>query len=384
MATRRTLCCIAAGILGAALTAGAVQSSLADSDVEQLINAHVQAILPADDNGGIAVAVRVDGRTSFFNYGWADRAKNQPIDTNALFNLASLAKTFDATLLALAVKQGELRLVDPVADHVTELQQGGDIRRVTLGQLASYTSGFTLPQDHAPWPEEHFTLPKFIGVLNGWKAEHEQEPGSQMIYSHAGFMLLHLALERRFARPFDRLLQDRVLNPLGLVTTAMPIPGATSRGELAPALKRRAVHGYAGNGAAAGEPGDQQGFYHWPGTGQMYSSARDMAVFLAANLGELPENQPLQEAMRLAQQGVFSLGSNMSMALAWEVLDVDGVALVEKYGGLYNASVYIGMVPLKKLGIVILSNRGDQDIGSAGRRVLLTLAGQDGTAAGAR
>ena len=51
----------------------------------------------------------------------------------------------------------------------------------------------------------------------------------------------------------------------------------------------------------------------------MYASARDMAVFLAANLGELPDHAALQPAMRLAQQGVFATGEGLDQALAWEV-----------------------------------------------------------------
>jgi len=38
-----------------------------------------------------------------------------------LFNLASVTKVFLATLLAQAVKQGEVALEDPVAKYVTEL-----------------------------------------------------------------------------------------------------------------------------------------------------------------------------------------------------------------------------------------------------------------------
>ena len=57
---------------------------------------------------------------------------------------------------------------------------------------------------------------------------------------------------------------------------------------MSPEHKRRAVQGYSERGEPLGEPGSQESYYRWPGTGQMYSSARDMAVFLAANLGELP------------------------------------------------------------------------------------------------
>jgi beta-lactamase class C len=44
------------------------------------------------------------------------------------------------------------------------------------------------------------------------------------------------------------------------------------------------------------------------------------------------------------------------------------------HGGLNNASAYIGMMPTRKLGIVILSNRGNQYPNEPGRRILLELA----------
>ncbi len=91
--------------------------------------------------GGVAVAVHVDGRTLFMNFG--DAAPGRPVTSDSLFNLASIGKVFVSTLLAQAVKQGDVALDDPVAKYVTELQRGGDIKRVTLGQLASHTSGLT-------------------------------------------------------------------------------------------------------------------------------------------------------------------------------------------------------------------------------------------------
>jgi beta-lactamase class C len=105
----------------------------------------------------------------------------------------------------------------------------------------------------------------------------------------------------------------------------------------------------------------------------MYSSPRDMAVFLAANLGEVPVEQSLREAMTLAQQGTVSIGPRNLQALAWEILFGDAPTIVEKYGGLQNASAYIGMMQRDKLGIVILGNRGNQYPNEVGRRIMLDL-----------
>src|SRR5581483_9434885 len=141
---------------------------------------------------------------------------------------------------------------------------------------------------------------------------------------------------------------------------------------LDPALKRRAVQGYDANGDPIGEPGDIQGYYLWPGAGQMFSSARDMAMFLVANLGELPDQRLLQDAMKSAQRPIFPISRNNAQALAWEI-NRNATPIIEKNGGLNNSSTYIGLVPSAALGIVILTNRGDQNPAEVGRRILLQL-----------
>jgi beta-lactamase class C len=143
--------------------------------------------------GGVAVAVRMDGKTSFFNYGMANNAENRPVTGDSMFNLGSVGKVFATTLLAQAVKQSELSLDDPVAKYVTELQRGGDIRRITLGQLASHTSGLPrVPQQYETWPKGRYTWPDFVRFLNSWKAAPNHEPGQQYLYSNAAMICFGL------------------------------------------------------------------------------------------------------------------------------------------------------------------------------------------------
>jgi beta-lactamase class C len=344
-----------------------------DKDAERIVTAEIGRMVPADGAGGVAVALRLDGKTAFFNYGWADQSGERRITSDTLFNLASLRKVFETTLLAQAVRKGELRLDDPASKYIVELDKGRDIGRVTLGELATHTSGLLLPQDHPPWPDWGYTLPEFIRTLNAWRAE--KPPGQQHLYTHAGFIVLQLALERRFGAPIDELIDKRLLRPLGMSATVLARGDDSPRGHLPPELKERAAQGYGDDSEPVGKPGDQTSYYHWPGTGQMYSCAHDMAAFLAANLGEQPAARSLREAMALAQREVMRIGPNNWQALAWEIISGKGPQMVEKYGGLNNASAYIGMVPSHKLGIVILGNRGNQYPNEVGRRILLKLAG---------
>ena len=189
----------------------------------------------------------MNGKTQFFNYGMADNAQNRPVTPDSIFNLGSVGKVFATTLLAQAVKQGELSLNDPVAKYVTELQRGGDVRRITLGQLASHSSGLPrVPQQYETWHKGRYTWPDFVRFLNSWKASPNHEPGQQYLYSNAAMVLLRVALERRFNTRFAALMHQRLTGPLGMTSTALPLPRD---------LLGRAVQGYNPSGRPAGRPG---------------------------------------------------------------------------------------------------------------------------------
>jgi len=352
-------------VIGVLLAAGAARAQ--QVNVEQIVAQKVQAILPENGKGGgVAVAVRMNGTTSFFNYGFANNAQNRRVTEDSIFNLGSVGKVFATTLLAQAVKQGELSLDDPVAKYVTELQRGDDIRRVTLGQLASHTSGLPrVPQQYEHWHRGNYTWPDFVRFLNSWKADPKHEPGQQYLYSNAAMVLLRVALERRFNTRFAALMHERITVPLGMTSTALPLPRD---------LLGRAVQGYGQMGKPIGRPGEESGTFKWPGAGQIYSSSRDMATFLAANMGELPDRRPMESAMALAQQPVFTVNPHFKQGLAWQDVSAGNLTIVDKNGGLPNTSTYIGFAPQQKLGVVILVNRGKQRATGIGRQILHALA----------
>jgi beta-lactamase class C len=209
----------------------------AQVNIEPIVAQKIQPILPENGKGGgVAVAVRMNGKISFFNYGMANNAENRPVTADSIFNLGSVGKVFATTLLAQAVKQGELSLDDPVAKYVAELQRSGDIRRITLGQLASPSSGLPrVPQQYETWHRGRYTWPDFVRFLNSWKAGPNHEPGQQYLYSSAAMVLLRVALERRLNTRFAALMHQRLTGPLGMTSTALPLPRD---------LLGRAVQGY--------------------------------------------------------------------------------------------------------------------------------------------
>ena len=100
-----------------------------------------------------------------------------------------------------------------------------------------------------------------------------------------------------------------------------------------------------------------------------------MATFLAANMGEAHRPWPdgecdgLRAAARVHREFHFKQG-----LLAWQDVRSGTLLIIDKNGGLNNTSTYIGFAPERKLGVVILVNRGKQHATGIGRRILHALA----------
>jgi beta-lactamase class C len=352
------------------LAPGSVTRPSMNAEVRNVIARDIDPMVAANGAGGVAVAVRMNGRTMFFNYGFADQAEKRPITSDVLFNVGSVRKIFEATLVAQAVQRGDLSIDDPVSKYVTELH-GDYIRRITIGQLVTHTSGLSLPTDHPPWPTEHYSLAGFYDTLNAFAPQDGEEPGKQHIYTHAGYILLQLALERRYGKPIAQLIEDGVTKPLGMKSTVVPERGADGRAVMDPELMARTVQGYSQTGEPIGLPGNQQGYFDFSGTGQMFSTARDLSLLLAACLDDGVVDPQLWDALQMTQREAFRVGPQAGQAMAWETIGSDGPTIVDKPGGLNNASAYIGLVPERRIGIVILANRGDLHPFEAARSTIL-------------
>ncbi|MET4022512.1 serine hydrolase [Bradyrhizobium sp. S3.2.12] len=311
-----------------------------------------------DQPGGLAAALYAGRHVEFFNYGFADDGTRRPVTPDTLFNLGSLRKPFEATLVALGSLRSELRLDDRLPKYLPELT-GDYVRRVTVGQLATHTSGMLLSTDHPPWPNDSFSRTQFIDMFNAWEPQAGEAPGKQRIYSHACYVLLQLVLERCYGAPIATLFEERILGPIGMNATSLPERGKDNRAVMDTAWMQRVVQGYSDQGMAIGPPGNQQSYFDFPGAGQMFSSARDLATFVAACVDDRSVEPHLREALRMTQRETFRVDDKFGQGMAWETVHLPDATIVDKPGGLNNASGYLGLVPIRQIGFVLLANRGE-------------------------
>lgn len=131
------------------------------------------------------------------------------VDETSLWPLASGTKSYGAGLLLNLVHEGLVSLDDPVSRYLPLFLEPGagpyPRTAVSLRHLASHTSGLGHLDPEADVP------PDSAVVLT--------EPGASFRYSWLGVHFLERALEAATGQDYEDLLQERILEPLGLTGT---------------------------------------------------------------------------------------------------------------------------------------------------------------------
>jgi CubicO group peptidase (beta-lactamase class C family) len=165
----------------------------------------------------------------------ADKASGKPVTADTLFQAASISKPVSALLFMQLVQQGKLQLDTDVNETLTSWKlPSNDLTKkssVTLRLLLSHMAGTTV---HGfPGYAAGERLPTLIQILSGSPPANSQPievdmlPGWRWRYSGGGYLIAEqMAEDVTGGTPFAKLMQDRVLAPLGMThsTFAQPLP----------------------------------------------------------------------------------------------------------------------------------------------------------------
>ena len=124
------------------------------------------------------------------------------------------------------------------------------------------------------------------------------------------------------------------------------------------------MQGYSWTANRSGLPGNQQSYFDFSGHRPNVLDRRAISPILLAACLDEARSIRMWQALQMTQREAFRVSPQYGQAMAWETITpatmgTDGPTIVDKPGGLNNASAYIGLVPERKIGIVILANRGD-------------------------
>ena len=188
---------------------------------------------------GISVAAIQDFDVHWAKgYGVADVETGAPVDTETLFQAASISKPVAAMAVMRAVQDGAFSLDEDINGILTSWQlQGGEFtagRPVTPRMLTSHTSGlgdgFGFPGYDPADP-----LPTTVQILDGDDPSNvgdvfmERAPMTAIKYSGGGVTVMELALSDALGRPFADIAQEYVLDPVGMAHSTFEQPLSPDR-----------------------------------------------------------------------------------------------------------------------------------------------------------
>lgn len=202
---------------------------------EGALRGAVEALLDeqiaAGEFPGAAWAVRFrDGRIVSGARGRASRIP-APADAriDTIWDAASLTKPLvTGALTMIAADRGLLRLDEPVARLAPELRASSMADRITIADLLAHRAGF---QAWFPLYVEGSSARSYLESIA--RRPLRYWPGTRVIYSCLGFILLGIVLERLFERSLRELAAELLFVPLGLRDSALS-PDASLRPRIAP------------------------------------------------------------------------------------------------------------------------------------------------------
>ena len=329
-------------------------------------------------NAAIVVGLVDPNGTQFYSYGNMSNANPITVDKDTIFAIGSITKVFTTILLADMVNRGLVNLDDPIQQYLPTSIKVPTFKgqKITLENLATHTSGLSeFPSSHCVSNfngtdddeedsiqarlffiecDKNYTFDQLYQDLSNTTLI--REPGLKFEYSTFGISLLGHILALKSGMPYDRLLEERILNVLGMNSTSVV---------LSDVQKSRLAIGHLN--------GQELPFWNTSRpiapAGGLHSSVADMLKFASANLGLI--NTKINDAMKESHiiihdsriEKAFSNNYTAYVSLGWIIATDFGTQIVEHNGETadgYNS--FIALNPSKERGIVIIASASSIDI----------------------
>ncbi|MGN6374484.1 MAG: serine hydrolase domain-containing protein [Sphingomonas sp.] len=351
--------------------------------------------------GVVAAVGRGDAPPAFIAAGHiADGADAPAAGPDSLWRVYSMTKPITAMAAMKLIEQGKLQLDEPISDVIpafknmrvlvapaTSLASRPASRPITVRELLTHTSGLAYEfLGTGPVLQEYKRLGLFGGrvapVANaGQPATLEQfadraarvpllaEPGTEWHYS-IGLDVLGRVIEVAAGMPFDRFVQQNILDPLGMSSTFWTVPHAD-------AARLASAYYWKGDERLPFETGATSMWLDPPqvpyGGSGLVSSARDYDRFLQmlANGGSVGGVRVLKPATvklalsNLLPPAVHIAGNITPAPVAAQgfgaggemfLKDVPGGVRAGTYGWFGAAGSFAFIDPVKKLRVTVMVN----------------------------
>jgi CubicO group peptidase (beta-lactamase class C family) len=347
--------------VGSKPTAYATDATDATATVVARYQARIPELMAEQGIPGLAVAL-VDSQQPLWveGFGHIDGTDSPAITPNTIFSVQSMSKLFTATAIMQAVAAGRLDLDVPVTTYLPDFTVNSAFeehpeRKITLRMLLSHTAGFT---HEAPVGNNAELDPgEFDTHVRSISDTWLRFPvGSGYAYSNLGIDLAGYVLERVERKPLALVMQDSLLEPLGM-----------DRSTFDRAMIRSTDDRAVGHVSRYPEPPVD---VPMTAAGGLYASAADLARFLEFQLNDgsiggrvvldpkWMEVQRTVEGPRAGQPAGWALGVVRHRWNRWD----QRPDLFDHGGGGFGFLSDLWWVPQLQIGIAILTNSQDHQL----------------------
>lgn len=351
--------------LTAMVAAMAVVSSPAiaasSSDFEDLAGFIQRAKGATAHPSGTAVAVVKDGKVIYEGYfGFSDINGRKPLTRDTSFYIASTTKPFLALNTLLKEGAGQL-------DTETSLQKmfpairfnGVDAATVTMKDLLVHSSGVNnLPLVWATAFSGVHDAGSRYGLVAASYPDEKAALGT-FKYTNAGYNILSVWLDQKFATPWQDQLDDTIFQPLGMERTSAYISEAEAKDW--PLAEPYSF--------ASANPNDplylRKSDDTMQAAGGLVSTAPDLAKFLIAQLaygrheGEqvFPRSVIEQShAPQVTVDGRYLDFKRTGYAWGWYTGEYKGKPMLHHFGAFAGFHAHLSFIPEENVGLVVLNN----------------------------
>ncbi|MCS5691601.1 beta-lactamase family protein [Cyanobium sp. FGCU-6] len=375
--------------------AGAAPTPVPSASAPIALEAMLEPVRSRYSLPALAAAVVIEGKVVAVGAVGTRKAGAQiPVQRSDRFHLGSDTKAMTSLLAAMAVEEGKLRWTSTLAEVFPELadQMAPGLGGVTLVQLLSHTSGIasdneallalllqSSAQDGNLNDLRYWLLGQFV------KQPLAIRPGLHFAYANMNYVIAGAMLERVSGRTWEELLTERVFLPLQLGTAGFG-PQATL-GKIDAPLGHQVVGGQL-KAMLAGPNGDNPPILGPAGTAHM--SVLDFARWAGWNAGEGKRGPALVRPATLKKlhTPVVAIPSGVNggpgtpargrYGLGWAEVTVNWAPgrLLQHTGSNEMNLAHIWLEPRRDLGMVVLTNRGDEQAHAALLRVAQQLYGR--------
>jgi CubicO group peptidase (beta-lactamase class C family) len=163
-------------------------------------------------NGNVLVAKA--GKIIFQkSYGYRNYDTKELLDSNSVFELASVSKQFTAVCILQLMEAGKLKLSDSLRKYFPEMPYNN----ITIQQLLTHTSGLFDYSDSMGgyWNHKDIAFNNdAIHFLEKEKLPANFKAGTKWQYCNTGYMLLASIVEKLSGLTFQDYLQQQIFKPL--------------------------------------------------------------------------------------------------------------------------------------------------------------------------